>query len=153
MPRQASVLVSFLSVLLLALASVPGCSKLPSVRFDSPFGQSDWVEVQDPTVVPGPFPALSFSVVNLKDQVVSVHVEIDQIDGEGDCANIFRLEVGRTFRYSCPQRSVAAGQRYRGELRVYKDWGDTKLAERRRRILEIQADAGNELILVGRPAE
>ncbi len=151
MPGQATVVL--LAVSLLALASVTGCSKLPSVRFDSPFGPSDWVEVQDPSVVPGPFPALAFSVVNLKDQVLSVQVEIDQIDGDGDCENDFRLEPRGTFRYSCPQRSVAAGQRYRGDLRVYKDWGDTKLAEHRHRLLEILAGEEAELILVGRPAE
>ena len=151
MPRYATVLL--MAVSLGALGGATACSKLPSVRIDSPFGQSDWVEVQDPVVVPGPFPALAFSVVNLRDQVLSVQVEIDQIDGEGDCANIFRLEPRRTFRYSCPQRSVAAGQSYRGDLRIYKDWGETKLAEHRHRILEIQAGPGDELTLIGRVAK
>jgi hypothetical protein len=151
MPRQACVLFSLLA--LLAIAGVTGCSKLPSVRFDSPFGQSEWVEVQSPSIVTGPFPALTFSVVNMRDRVLSVQVEIDQIEGDGDCENSFRLEPGRTFQYTCPQRSVAVGQRYRGDLRVYEDWGDTKLAEHRHRILEIQADEQGGLMLVGRPAK
>ena len=149
MPSQARLVLLALSLLALATA----CSKLPSVHFNSPFGRSDWVEVRESAVVTGPPPALVFSLVNRKSQVLSVQVEIDEIEGGGDCQNTFLLEPGRTIRYSCRQRTVTPGNRYRGDLRVFTDRGATKLVERLHRILVIEAGPDDELFLVGQAAK
>jgi hypothetical protein len=136
-----------------AVAALSGCSKLPSVQFDSPFGRTDWVELQDAVVVTGSSPALAVTVVNQKDVNLSLRVEIDEIDGRGDCANSFRLGPDQKFWYSCPQPAVKAGARYRTNIRVYKDWGQTKLAERIQGIVKIEAGPDGSLRLIREQAE
>jgi hypothetical protein len=143
--------VSFILLLVVMLAA--GCSKLPSVSFDSPFGQSNWVELQDSEVVAGFSPALQVTIVNLKDDVLSVRFIIDQIEGRDDCQNSFRLNPRQSIRYSCAQLYVAEGKQFRAEVQVYRDWGQTKLAERIRRNIEIEKAAGGKLVLVGRPVD
>ena len=149
-------LSSVLSVALLTVATLAGCSwlsGLPTLRFDSPFGETDWIELRDATVVIEPSPALAVTLVNQKDVNLSVRFEIDEIEGSSDCANSFRLSAGQKFWYSCPQPFVAAGRRYRVDIQVYKDLGQTKLAERIQRLIQIETGANGALVLVGQPVK
>ena len=150
---MSSKIASVLSAVLLTALISPGCSKLPSVHLDSPFGKSNWVELHDARVVTDPAPALAVTVVNLTDKQLSVRVVIDEIEGRDDCQNSFRLISEQSVDYSCEQIFVAEGKRFRAEILVYKDWGQTKLAERIRRLIEIETGEDGGLVLVGRPVD
>ena len=151
MKQRSSALL--LGAALLAATLVSGCSKLPTLRFDPPFGASNWVAFQDAVVVEGFSSAISVTIVNLKDQEILVRIEIDEIEGGGDCANSLRLGPIEKLGYSCPQPLIRQGNRYRVDARVYKDWGETKVAERIRRIITIETGEDGGLILVGRPMD
>ena len=138
---------------LLGTAIASGCSGLPTLRFNSPFGSSNWIELRDSVVVGAPSPALAVTIVNQRDVKLSVRIEIDEIAGANDCINSIPLDPGQQFRYACPQKFVAAGKRYRAEIQVYKDLGGTKVAEHIRRIVDIEKGADGGLILVGRPVK
>lgn len=138
---------------LLAATLVSGCSMFPSVRFESPFGRSNWVAIQDSAVVVGPPSALAVTFINRKEDAVSVQIDVDQIDGAGDCANSFRLDPEQSTRFSCPQQSVVVGQRYRVAIRVYNDLGETNVVERLRRTVRIVTTESGGLALQGETAE
>ena len=142
-----------LVVLVILVAS--GCSRmsLPSVEFSSPFGQSNWVELLDARVIDGATPALAVTVANLKKKPVWVRVEVEGIDGGNNCMNSFKLDPGTSHRYACPQTSISAGNRYRAELVVYKDQGNTRVSERIRRLIEVRRSESGALVLDGRPAD
>lgn len=149
MKRKSKRFVATL-VVLFASAFV-GCFKLPSVRFDSPFGQSNWVVFEDSIVVGPPTPALAGNFVNQKGSSIAVRIEVDEIEGGDDCANSISLAARETKPYVCPQSFVAEGKRYRIDVRVYKDLGETNLVERIQRIAELQVGEDGQLVLVGRP--
>jgi hypothetical protein len=146
-PRRALVCLA-----LLALLAV-GCFKLPTVRFEPPFGRSEWVILRDAGIVESPTPAIKVEIVSRTKAPLWVRVLIDDIEGTDDCQNSFRLEAKRSRRYTCPQRVVAAGKRFRAEIIVYRDQGQTKIAERIRRFVDVEADEEGALILVGRPMD
>lgn len=150
--RARAMRLSLVALLpMLAGAGLSGCSSvpLPTLRFDSPFG-GEWVAFRDGLVVESPRPALAGNFVNLRKREISVRVEIDEIDGADDCATSFGLGPEQTRPFACPQSSVAEGKRFRVEVRVYTDLGDTDLAERIHRIVEIERDDAGRLVLVGR---
>jgi hypothetical protein len=148
-PRRRDLFLSVLSTVTVLCA----CSGLPSVRFDSPFGDGRWVEFRDGVVVGAPTPAIAGNFANLKDVRLGVRVEIDAIGEDDDCANTFSLGPGETRAYACAQKFVAAGKRYRVDVRVYKDLGSTDLVERVQRIVTLETGDEGELVLVGRPLE
>jgi hypothetical protein len=147
-PRAGSILLLSGGVVLLACSSVP----LPTLRFDSPFG-GDWVAFRDGIVVESPRPAVAGNFVNLRKREISVRVELDDIEGDDDCASSFRLGPEQTRPYACPQSAVAEGKRFRVEVRVYTDLGETDVAERIHRIVELRRDEEGRLVLVGRPLD
>jgi len=151
MSRISKRLVLIAAVL--AVSSLAACFKLPSVRFDSPFGQSNWVVFEDSIVVGPPTPALAGNFVNQKGSSIVVRIEVDEIEGGDDCANSISLAAKETKPYACPQSFVAAGKRFRIDVRVYKDLGGTDLVERIQRHAELQVGEDGELVLVGRPLE
>ncbi len=142
-----------LVLLMIGACVLSGCLKLPSMRFDSPFGYGNWVVFEDAIVVGPPNPAIAGNFVNLKGSDVAVRIEIDEIAGGDDCSNSLGLGPKEKKPYACPQTFVAAGKRYRVDVRVYKDLGETKLAERFQRIVELQVGEEGELVLVGQPLE
>ena len=130
------------------------CSKpLPSVKMSSPFGYSNWVKLQDAHVAQGPRPSLGVTITNQKRNPIWVRMVIDELEGRNDCANSFKLLPGLAYEYVCPQASVNAGNRYRAELVVFKDQGNTKPTERLHRIILLKEGAGGNLVLEGRDAE
>jgi hypothetical protein len=137
----------------LAMLGSLSCFNLPTVRFDPPFGYGNWVQFEDAIVVGPPTPAIAGNFVNLKDSDIAVRIEIDEIAGGDDCANSFGFGPKEKRPYACPQSFVAEGKRYRVDVRVYKDRGETNLAERIQRIVTIETGEDGELILVGRPLE
>ncbi|MBW2693526.1 MAG: hypothetical protein JRE57_12985 [Deltaproteobacteria bacterium] len=141
--------------ILAALASLVaiGCGWMPTVKFTPPFGRSDWVELKDPHVVDDDNPAIAVTISNRKKRPIWVRVLIDEIEGGDDCQNVFKLDVGESFFFSCPQSSVEARTQYRVELLVFKDMGNTKVAERLNRLVTIQRNENGALVLVGRPAD
>ncbi|MBW1882212.1 MAG: hypothetical protein JRJ58_01695 [Deltaproteobacteria bacterium] len=126
---------------------------LPSVEFSSPFGQSNWVELLDARVIEGATPALAVTVANLKKKPVWVRVEVEEIDGGNSCMNSFKLDPGTSHRYACRQTSISVGNRYRAELVVYKDQGNTQVSERIRRLIVVRRSESGALELDGRPAD
>jgi len=130
-----------------------GCFKLPTVRFEPPFGRSDWVVLQDARIDGSPAPAIRAEVVSQTDATLWIRVLIDDIEGTDDCQNSFRLDAKRSRQYSCPQRVVEVGKRFRAEIIVYKDQGQTKIAERIRRIVVVEVDEEGAFVLVGRPMD
>jgi hypothetical protein len=141
------------AVLLVLAFLVCGCSRLPSVRLDSPFGRSGWVETHDAHVEMGPPPAMIVTVTSQKDENLSLRISIDEIEGADDCLNSIELSPRQSVLYRCSQRSVKAGKRFHAEIVVYRDVGQTRVAERIRRLIDIQEGEGGELILVGRSAD
>jgi len=136
------------------LASVfVGCSALPTLRFDPPFGRSDWVEFQDSRVVAGSISALAVTISNRRNVPLWIRMEIDEIDGDNDCMNILKLEPETKVPYSCPQASLGAGRRFRVQATVYKDSGNTKVVESINRLIEVRLAASGQLELLGRPAD
>jgi hypothetical protein len=129
------------------------CHKLPSVRVDLPFGRSDWIELRDARVVSSPSPAIGVTLVNPRDEALSVRVVIDALEGADDCENSLRLAPDQSVAYACPQRAVAAGRRFRAEIDVFRDLGQTRVVERIRRRIEIVETPSGELTLVGRALE
>ena len=142
-------------IVVLTLVSGFACRRLslPSVEFRSPFGQSNWVQILDARVFEGDTPSLTVTIANLKKKPIWVRMEIEEIDGWNDCMNSFKLDQGASHRYVCPQTSVAVGNRYRAELLVYKDQGNTQTTERIRRLIELIRNESGALELIGRPAE
>lgn|GEM_PF-3492020 len=132
---------------------VVGCSRLPTVRLDPPFGRSDWIELSDSRVIEGARPALVVTISNPKKIPLWIRMEIDEIDGRDDCMASFKLAPKMSHLYSCGQDDVSVGKRFRAEAIVYKDAGNTKATETIRRLVEIQKGPNGELILVGRPPE
>ena len=148
MNTRRMLLASILTALV-----VFGCSWMPTVKFTPPFGRSDWVELKDPHVVEGDTPALAVTVTNRKKKPIWVRMLIDEIEGGNDCQNLFKLDVQESFLFSCPQSSVLARTQYLVELLVFRDMGNTKLAERLNRIVTIEQNENGELVLTGRPAD
>ncbi len=132
---------------------VLGCSWLPTIKFTPPFGRSDWVELKDSHVVDGDRPAIAVTITNRKKTPIWVRMLIDEIEGGDDCENAFKLGVGESFFYSCPQDSVHAHMQYRAELIVFKDMGNTQMAERINRVVTVEQRENGELTLRGRPAD
>jgi hypothetical protein len=151
MNKRVSALL--FSTALLSASMGSGCFNLPTLRFDPPFGSSNWVEFQDSVVITGFSPGLGATIVNLKNKKISVRVEIDEIEGGGDCANSLSFGPLEKLGYLCPQPLVRVGNRYRVDVRVYKDWGETKTVERLQRAITIEKDNDGGLILVGRPLD
>ena len=147
----------FWACLLLALMILVaiGCSResLPSVEFRSPFGFSRWVELRDAGVIEGARPALTVTVANLKKNPIWVRVDVEEIGGWNDCLNSFKLNPGASHRYVCPQTSLSVGNRYRAEIIVFKDRGNTKATERIRRLIDVKRSQSGALVLDGRPAD
>jgi hypothetical protein len=130
-----------------------GCSGLPTLTFTPPFGRSDWVELKDSHVVDGDNPAIAVTIKNRKKQPIWVRMLIDEIEGGNDCQNVFKLNVQESFFFSCPQSAITVGTQYRAELIVFKDMGNTKVAERINRIVTLQWNDSGTLALEGRPAD
>ena len=151
MNKRVSALL--LSAALLSASMGSGCFNLPTLRFDPPFGNSNWVEFQDSVVITGFSPGLGATIVNLKNKKISVRVEVDEIEGGGDCANSLSFGPLEKLGYLCPQSLVRLGNRYRVDVRVFKDWGETKVVERLQRIITIEKGKDGRLILVGRPLD
>jgi hypothetical protein len=141
-----------LAALLLAFI-VCGCSRLPSVRLDSPFGRSGWVETRDARVEMGPPPAMLVTVTNQKEENLSLRISIDEIEGADDCLNSIELSPRQSVLYRCNQRTVSAGKRFHAEIIVYRDIGQTRVAERIRRFIELREGEDGDLVLVGRAAD
>jgi hypothetical protein len=141
--------------ILAALASLVavGCSWLPTVKFTPPFGRSDWVETTDPHVIDGDNPAIAVTIKNRKKKPIWVRMLIDEIEGGNDCQNVFKLNEQESFFFSCPQTSITADTQYRAEILVFKDMGNTKVAERLNRLVTVQRNENGELVLRGRPAD
>jgi hypothetical protein len=140
-----TVLVTFVGI---------GCTKrLPTVRMTSPFGHSNWIELLDSRVIEGPQPALAVTMKNQKKKPIFVRMVIDELDGRSDCANSIKLLPGVEYPYVCPQASVSAGNRYRAELVVFRDQGNTKPTERLHRLIVLKADENGNLVLDGAPAK
>jgi hypothetical protein len=146
--RQSLFLAALFAALILC-----ACSGFPSVRFASPFGNGRWIEFRDGVVVGPPTPAIAGNFVNLSDERLGLRVEIDAIEEDDDCADSFVLGPRETRPYACAQKSVAQRKRYRVDVRVYKDLGDTDLVERVQRVVELEKGGEGELVLVGRPLE
>jgi hypothetical protein len=125
----------------------------PAVEIRSPFGQSNWVEILDARVIEGAKPSLAVTIANLKKKPIWVRMEVEEIGGRSDCMNSFKLNPGMSHRYVCPQTSVSAGNRYRVELVVFKDQGNTRFSERIRRLIEVRRSESGALVLDGRPAD
>jgi len=142
----------FLFVAIVAMLALLGCIRLPTLRFNSPFGQTDWVELRDSQVLSGPDSAFVVTVVNQKEQSIWVRFLIDEIEGANDCADAFRLDARSEYTYRCAQPRLVAGAQYRAELTVFKDFGNTKVAERINRIVSLEASDDGGFVLVGRPA-
>ena len=138
---------------ILAALFVFGCSGLPTLKFTPPFGRSDWVELKDSHVVDGDNPAIAVTIKNRKKQPIWVRMLIDEIEGGNDCQNVFKLNVQESFFFSCPQSAITVDTQYRVELIVFKDMGNTKIAERINRIVTLQWNDSGTLSLVGRPAK
>jgi len=138
---------------ILAALVVFGCGGLPTLKFTPPFGRSDWVELTDSHVVTGDNSALAVTITNRKKKPIWVRMLIDEIEGGNDCQNVFKLDVQESFFFSCPQSSLQARTQYRVELIVFKDIGNTKVAERLNRLVTIQRNENGALVLVGRPAD
>jgi hypothetical protein len=151
---QRRILATCLLVLL-ACVVASGCrrGRLPTIRFTSPFGHSNWVGLEDARVIDGDAQSLAVTVSNRKSHPIWVRFEIDQLEGWNDCANSFKLIPGASHLYICPQTSISVGNRYRAELVVYKDLGNTKPTERITRSIEIHRDESGALVLDGRPAD
>jgi hypothetical protein len=130
-----------------------GCTKsLPSIKFESPFGHSSWVEISDGRAVGGTTPSLSVTVKSLKKKPIWVRIIIDDLNGWNDCANSFRLAPGSSHYYVCPQTALTVGTRYRAELTVFRDQGNSKPIERIERTIELGQAADGSLVLGGPPA-
>ncbi len=138
---------------ILAALILFGCSGLPTLKFTPPFGRSDWVELRDSHVVDGDTPAIAVTIKNRKKKPIWVRMLIDEIEGGNDCQNVFKLNEQESFFFSCPQTSITVGTRYRAELIVFRDMGNTKIAERINRIVTLQWNDDGGLVLVGRPAD
>jgi len=138
---------------LLGMLLAPGCKTFPTLEVELPFGHTGWIEIAEVRVVEGAAPALAATFIARKDQPVWVRLTIDGVDDERGCEDEFQLDPYTRYPFRCPQVSLAAGMRYRAELVVYKDIGDTHIAERIRRHLEILASEGGGLELAGRPAD
>lgn len=130
-----------------------GCSGLPTLKFTPPFGRSDWVELRDSHVVDGDAPAIAVTIKNRKKKPIWVRMLIDEIEGGNDCQNVFKLNEQESFFFSCPQSAITVDTQYRAELIVFRDMGNTKVAERINRIVTLQWDDDGGLVLVGRPAD
>lgn len=140
--------------LALALALImlgAGCSRLPTIRFDPPFGRSDWVKLSNSGVIEEPTPALRVDIANDTGATLWARIRIDDIVGTDDCLSVLRLESKRSQEFRCPQRSLEAGKQFQAEIIVYRDVGQTRIAERIRRIVEVRRDEKGTLQLVGRP--
>lgn len=132
---------------------VVGCGWMPTVKFTPPFGRSNWVELKDPHVVEGDNPAIAVTITNRKKKPIWVRMLIDEIEGGNDCQNVFKLDVQESFFFSCPQTVIQARTQYRVELMVFKDMGNTKVAERLNRLVTVQQNENADLVLVGRDAD
>jgi hypothetical protein len=152
---RVEVHVGLAAILVGAAVLVAGCSSLPlpSIRFDPPFGGGDWVEAQDSTVIRKPSAALAANFLNLRDQEISVRIEIDQVDGGNDCMDIFRLGPKEKTGYFCRQASLSENAEYRFDLRVYDDLGDTNLVEHIQRMITLESNEQGVLVMVGRPMD
>lgn len=135
----------------LTILAVLGCSGLPTLNFTPPFGRSDWVELKGSHVITGDNPAIAVTITNRKKKPIWVRMLIDEIDGGDDCQNVFKLDTQESFLFSCPQTSIEERTQYRAELIVFKDMGNTKVAERINRLVTVQRDENGELVLIGRP--
>jgi len=142
-----------LCTLLLVSCWAVACSGLPTVHFNNPFGRSDWVELSDASVTTGAAPALNVTITNRVADPIWIRMMIDEVEGRNDCANNFRLGPEQSHRYVCPQAFVNAGKRYVAELTVFRDRGNTQVAELIRRHVELLRNDAGELILLGRPAD
>ncbi len=138
---------------LLAAFVALGCGGLPTLKFDPLFGRSDWIEFKDSHLIDGPPPALAVTISNRKNVPLWVRMEIDELEGGDDCMNIFRLEPKKSLPYFCAQTSLTAGKRFRVQAIVYKDAGNTRIAESIHRLIELQRGAYGRLELVGRPVD
>ena len=138
---------------LLAAIAVLGCSRLPTLRFNAPFGRSDWIEFKDSHLIDGPTPALAVTISNRKNVPLWVRLEIDELGGGDDCMNIFKLEPKTSRPYTCVQTFLSAGKRFRVQAIVYRDAGNTRTAESINRLIELQPGADGQLELLGRPAD
>ena len=140
----------------LIVALLDGCSffkGLPSVQFNRPFASTDYVDLRDAHVRRGAEPALLVTVANKRRTRIWVRMVIDELEGRNDCVNSFGLDPDESFLYICPQPTIREGLRYRAELTVFRDRGNTSVAERLNRIIEVQRNAEGELVLIGKPAE
>jgi hypothetical protein len=138
-------------VVLVVLMSF-GCRRLPSIKFESPFGHSNWVGIEGARVVEGSAPAIAVTISNRKNHPIWVRIEIEVIDGWNDCANSFKLTPGASHQYVCPQTAISAGTRYRAALVVYKDRGNTKPTEQLHRLIDVKEAENGSLVLEGRDA-
>jgi len=138
---------------LLAAFVALGCGGLPTLKFDPPFGRSDWIEFKNSHLIDGPPPALAVTISNRRNVPLWVRMEIDELEGGDDCMNIFKLEPKKSFPYFCAQTSLTAGKRFRVQAIVYKDAGNTRIAESIHRLIELQRGAYGRLELVGRPVD
>jgi len=142
-----------LALALALVLMVVGCSRLPTVTFDPPFGRSDWIELADSRVIEGARPALAVTISNPKKIPLWVRMEIDEIEGADDCMSTFKLAPKMSHLYVCPQDLVTPGKSFRAEAVVYKDAGNAKAIETIRRLVEIQEGPNGQLTLVGRPVK
>jgi hypothetical protein len=133
-------------VVTLALA---GCIRLPTLRFNSPFGETNWVALTQSQVLEKPSPAFVVTVTNQKNQPLWVRFLIDEIDGANDCADVFQLDPESSYTYRCPQATLKEGAGYRAELTVFKDFGNTEVAERLNRIVLLRMDEEGGYTLIG----
>jgi len=130
-----------------------GCSGLPTLKFDPIFGRSDWIEFKDSHLVTeGPTLALGVTISNRKGVPLWVRMEIDEIEGGDDCVNTFRLQPKSDHPYFCVQTSLRAGKRFRVQAVVYRDAGNTKIAESIHRSIDLELGEDGQLEIVGRPA-
>ncbi len=131
-----------------------GCSwlSLPTLSFDPAFGRSDWIEFKDSHLIDGPTPALATTISNRKNVPLWVRLEIDELEGGDDCVNIIKLDPKTSLAYFCAQTSLREGKRFRVQAIVYRDSGNTKIAESINRLIDLRRGTDGELELVGRPA-
>lgn len=123
------------------------------VRFDLPFGHSDWITWQDVHVVEGAEPAFVVTVLSQKDRPIWVRFLIDEIEGDNDCADEFRLDPDSRYVYHCPQARLQKGTEYRADITVFKDFGNTDVAEQIDRLVTLEVTDGGDFALSGRPVD
>jgi len=120
----------------LALVAAPGCGriKLPRVApaTSSELERLRSLEVVQKEVIPGQDgrAVLTLGLQNDSKQTLWVRAGFDAPGERDDCKLIRSIQAGRRATFGCPQSELLPGSDYRVEVSVYRDLGQSDLAER-----------------------